>query len=99
MRSVLLFAALAPAVTFAASFTTPVMLEAGGAPIRVEAPGYACPSWFDWDGDGKTDLLVRQFSKGKIHFFKNDAETGAPKLRKGAWLMSGDKPAEVPGVW
>lgn len=45
------------------------------------------------------DLLVGQFNKGKIHFFKNDADSGMPKLRKGAMLMTGDQPAEVPGVW
>ena len=99
MRRALVLAGLVPAVCFAAEFTTPVMLEAGGEPIKVEPPGYACPSWADWDGDGKKDLLVGQFAKGKIHFFKNESETGLPKLRKGEMLMTGDKPAEVPGVW
>ena len=99
MKWALVLAGLAPAVCFAAEFSTPVMLAAGGEPIKVEAPGYACPSWADWDGDGKMDLLVGQFNKGKIHFFKNDAATGMPTLRKGAMLMTGDKPAEVPGVW
>jgi hypothetical protein len=75
------------------------MLKAGGEPVKVEAPGYACPSWADWDGDGKMDLLVGQFAKGKIHFFKNTGGESIPVLAKGTMLMTGKKPAEVPGVW
>ena len=80
----------------AAEFADPVRLEAGGAAIRVEAPGYAAPCWADLDGDGKKDLLVGQFNGGKIRVFKN---LGDGKLSAGEWLMAGGKAAEVPGVW
>ena len=90
---------LLPVLSFAEEFAQPMMLKAGGAPIQVEAPGYACPSWADWDGDGKKDLLVGQFSQGKIHFFKNEGNDSAPQFKKGEFLLTGNKPAEVPGVW
>mgnify|MGYP003488471812 CR=1 FL=1 len=48
---------------------------------------------------GIKDLLVGQFAKGKIQFFKNEAGSGLPKFRKGELLLTGTKPAEVPGVW
>ena len=80
----------------AAEFANPVRLEADGAAIRVEAPGYAAPCWADIDGDGKKDLLVGQFNGGKIRVFKN---LGDGKLSAGEWLMAGGKAAEVPGVW
>jgi hypothetical protein len=80
----------------AAEFANPVRLEADGAAIRVEAPGYAAPCWADVDGDGKKDLLVGQFNGGKIRVFKN---LGEGKLAAGQWLMAGGKAAEVPGVW
>lgn len=80
----------------AAEFSNPVRLEAGGAAIRVEAPGYAAPCWADVDDDGKKDLLVGQFDGGKIRVFKN---LGDGKLAAGEWLMAGGKAAEVPGVW
>jgi len=80
----------------AAEFANPVRLEADGAAIRVEAPGYAAPCWADIDGDGKKDLLVGQFNGGKIRVFKN---LGDGKLSAGEWLMVGGTAAQVPGVW
>ena len=77
-------------------FHPPVRLMAGGVPIRVESPGYAAPCLADVDGDGQLDLLVGQFNKGKIHFFKG---LGSGKFAKGTWLLADGKAAEVPGVW
>lgn len=80
----------------AAEFEPPVRLMAGGTAVRVEAPGYACPCWADVDGDGKSDLVVGQFSKGKMRVFTN---LGDGKFAEGTWLQAGGKVAEVPGVW
>ena len=77
-------------------FHPPVRLKAGGVPIRVESPGYAAPCLADVDGDGKLDLLVGQFSGGKIRVYKG---LGGGKFAKGTWLKAGGKAAEVPGVW
>jgi hypothetical protein len=80
----------------AVEFEKPVRMEAGGAAIRVESPGYAAPCWADIDHDGKKDLLVGQFSGGKIQVFKN---LGDGKLAPGEWLKAEGSVAEVPGVW
>jgi hypothetical protein len=80
----------------AADFEPPVRLKAGDAAIRVESPGYAAPCWADVDGDGKKELLVGQFSGGKIRVFKH---LGAEKFAPGSWLQAEGKVAEVPGVW
>ena len=50
----------------------------------------------DIDGDGKLDLLVGQFNKGKMQFFKGQ---GNGKFARGTWLQAEGKAAEVPGVW
>jgi hypothetical protein len=79
-----------------AEFQPPIRLMADGVPVRVEAPGYACPCWADIDGDGKKDLLVGQFKGGKIGVYKN---LGDGKLAPAHWLSADSKPLEVPGVW
>ena len=83
-------------VANATEFKAPVRLQADNSPVRVESPGYAAPCWCDVDGDGKKDLLVGQFNKGKIRFFKN---LGDGKLAAGDWLKADGATAEVPGVW
>lgn len=101
-RPILLTGLLATATAaVAGTFGKPELLRAGGGPIKVVAPGYACPSWADWDGDGKADLLVGQFAKGAITVYKGEGvdAQGMPKLAAGKALMSGDQPVEVPGVW
>ena len=92
----LLVAGLAAGVLPAAEFDKPVMLKAGGKPIRVESPGYACPSWADIDGDGKAELLVGQFNQGKIRVYKH---LGNLQFGAASWLKAEQIDAEIPGVW
>lgn len=84
------------ASTMAVEFSPPVRLEADKKIIRVEDPGYAAPTWADADGDGKMDLVVGQFSGGKILIFKN---AGNNVLQAGQFLKVDGKVAQVPGVW
>ena len=96
MKRLLLFAFLlgGGAVASAGDFEPPVRLKVGGGAIRVESPGYACPCWADIKGTKQ--LLVGQFSKGKIRTFKH---LGAEKFAAGEWLQTDGSVAEVPGVW
>ncbi len=84
------------ALCSAADFQSPVRLKAGDDAVRVESPGYAAPCWADVDADGKKELLVGQFAKGKIRVFKHQ---GAEKFAAGQWLQAEGTVAHVPGVW
>ena len=80
----------------APQFHPPERLKAGAEHVRVEAPGYAAPCWFDVDGDQQKDLVVGQFSGGKMQVYRN---LGDGKLAAGEWLEAGGTVAQVPGVW
>lgn len=92
--SLFLTVALTPATQD--EFTAPVRLKGGNDFVKVEAPGYAAPCWADVDGDGKKDLVVGQFAKGKLKVYRN---LGNGKLAEGKWLEAAGSVAEVPGVW
>ena len=77
-------------------FEAPVRMQAGGSYVKVEAPGFACPSWHDVDGDGKGDLVVGQFHDGTMRLFQGE---GGGKLAAGAWLRGDKGAAVVPDVW
>ncbi len=94
-NTLLLAAALSPMFQDP-QFHAPVRLEAAGAPIRVEEPGFAAPAWVDFDRDGKHDLVVGQFKGGKLMVYRG-LDDG--KLAAGTWLEAGGKIVEVPGVW
>jgi hypothetical protein len=80
-------------------FASPVRLEAGGKFVSVEAPGYACPTVADVDGDGAEDLVVGQFAGGRLQFFKNLAPMNEPpRLAAAEWINSGEERVVVPGV-
>lgn len=89
------FAAVAGSAN-AVDFADPVRMEAGGEPIKVEAPGYAAPCLADIDNDGDKDLLVGQFADGKIHVFHNN---GDGTFAAGTFLEAEGETAVVPGVW
>ena len=65
--------ALLAVVAFAQTpvFDAPVAIEANGVPINVGTGGNASPFMIDWDGDGRQDLLLGQYSSGKVRFYAN----------------------------
>lgn len=80
-------------------FHPPQRLAAAGQAIQLDSPGYAAPTIADIDNDGLADLIVGQFRKGQLNFYKNVGTTQAPRYAKGVKLTSGSQPASVPGVW
>ena len=68
------------------SFKEPVIVQADGSDIDVGL--IAEPFMVDWDGDGLTDLLVGQFSPGKVSFYKNIGTNQAPEFTFSNYLQA-----------
>lgn len=73
-------------------YSTPVELDAGGEPFRVDpgpdgrlqgpisaALGYACPALADWSGHGRLDLLVGG-AGGELIFLRNNGVATDPRF-------------------
>jgi hypothetical protein len=89
-------AALAPlGIAATSELATPFRLEADGKPIDTDT-GHASPFMVDFDGDGVRDLLVGQFSGGKLRIYRNLGSNTQPKFGPFAWFNAGGKEASVP---
>lgn len=93
--SAALFAAAACGAFAEPELAEGVMLESGGEAIDVST-GHAVPVVVDWDEDGKKDLLVGQFSQGKIRFYRNTGSDEAPEFEGFEFLKAGGKDLSVP---
>jgi len=57
----------------------PVKIESGNVPIEVEI-GHLAPNFYDWDKDGKRDLLVGTFLNSELRIYRNVGTDQAPKF-------------------
>ena len=78
------------------SFEAPKRLRANGELIRVEEPGFACPSWVDLDGDGEEELVVGQLKDGRMRAYPG---LGGQRFGPGNWLQAEGDDIITPGVW
>ncbi len=69
--------------------------QAGGGDLAVPASGClgAFPVVFDWDGDGRKDLLVGR-ADGRVQFFPNVNTGQDPQFGTGSFLQYGDPGAK-----
>ena len=71
-----------------------VKLEANGETIDVQI-GHLVPCVTDWNSDGKKDLLVGQFSEGKIRVYLNSGTDSEPIFAEFSYLQAGAKPISL----
>ncbi len=69
-------------------------LKADGKTINVSG-GHLVPCATDWKGDGRKDLVLGQFSGGRISAFLNRGTDAAPELGPGTELQAGGKPIRL----
>lgn len=69
------------------TFFTPESLKANNIPIDVS--WYGSPYAYDWNGDGKKDLLTGQFSYGYVRFYPNLGTNNNPSFGDSSFLEAG----------
>ena len=72
-----------------------VRLEMAGKPINGEV-GHLVPTVVDWNGDGKKDLIVGQFGKGRIRVYLNEGTDAKPTFKSFKYLDAGEKEIRLP---
>jgi hypothetical protein len=80
----------------AGDLATPVQLMADGKPLDVGGIGYAAPYLGDYDGDGIRDLLVGEFSQGRLHIYRNLGTNTQPKFGPSELFKGGAETGRVP---
>ncbi|MBN1670357.1 MAG: VCBS repeat-containing protein [Kiritimatiellae bacterium] len=73
-------------------FNSATLLRNGSATLDIGSR--ACPCVVDWDGDGKKDLLVGEYS-GRIFFFANTGTDAAPAFNGSTLLAAGGSTLDV----
>jgi len=95
-KALLLLAAGLSLTTVAyGQFAEGVKLQADGKDIEARI-GHLVPVAIDFNGDGKKDLLVGQFSGGQIHLYLNKGTNTAPVLTDGGVIEAGGKQISLP---
>jgi hypothetical protein len=74
----------------------PVRIEADGGPIDTGGIGYAAPYYGDFDGDGTRDLLVGEFSQGRMRVFRNHGTDTRPVFKDHEFFQAGGAQGTVP---
>ena len=78
-----------------AEFEAPVLLEAGGQAICTDT-GHSAPFVYDFDADGKRDLLVGQFGGGRLRIYKNMGTNEQPLFGAVDWFKAGGELGTIP---
>ena len=86
----------APAAKAPGIFDPPVRLKAGDAYVDTgKYIAHTGPLLYDYDADGKTDLLVGNFA-GSIQLFRNTGTREAPVYEAKGLMEADGKPVKVP---
>ena len=80
----------------AGDLAAPVHVNADGKPLDTGGTGYAAPFMGDYDGDGVRDLLVGEFSQGRLRIYRNLGTNSEPRFGAYEWFKDGAETGRVP---
>ena len=75
------------------------IVRADGTEIVV--PGYSVPSFADWDGDGRKDLVIGEGSgsfPGKVRVYLNEGTAGQPRFSSFSYVQAGGSDLTCSGM-
>ena len=72
-----------------------MVIKAGTADILAKT-GHAAPYFYDFDRDGRKDLIVGEFGGGKARIYLNTGSTEEPKFEDFTYLEAAGQHATVP---
>jgi len=78
----------------APQFQDGVKIQANGKDIDVTI-GHLVPCVTDWNGDQKKDLIVGQYSEGKISLYLNQGSNEKPEFKELIEMQAGGKPIRL----
>jgi hypothetical protein len=64
--------------------------------IPLDVGSYSVPNAYDWNNDGKKDLLVGQFLNGKVRLYLNSGTDASPIFTTFTFLQAGGADISVP---
>jgi hypothetical protein len=101
MRSVaaVLFAVLvSTALAELPRFRGPFAVRDWDSGILIDVGLVSAPLMYDWDGDGRKDLLCGQFDSGKIRFYPNVGLDTAPEFDGYRFLRADSADITFPSI-
>jgi len=72
----------------------PFKILAGDKPIQTEM-AHAAPFLYDFNKDGKKDLIVGQFGGGKVRLYLNNGTDANPRFDTFSYIQAAGKDASV----
>ena len=81
-KTILVLMIVAGSITSAGELAAPQKINAAGRPIDVEHVGHAAPFVADIDGDGRKDLLVGEYYKGRLRIYRNVGTNAEPRFQE-----------------
>ncbi|MAG55646.1 MAG: hypothetical protein CMJ83_05075 [Planctomycetes bacterium] len=72
----------------------PVRVKVGGKDLHIK-DGHPVPLVVDWDHDGKNDLLLGQFDRGRPRFDRNLGTKQAPRFDAHTYVRGGGRAVSV----